>query len=175
MPGNLRTFLSSANYFTYVWWIKTNDQGWSALSSKQSNNASSRKKQRACCCSFFCLVCSLCCAGSHCPDPGYRPQRPWKRQPVALHITLFVLFFSRCGEGEGGDLSLSKTNPNPPLLIVTHTDTKDTHLFSSVSPQFYSPFCAVFVRKKNIIINRWTQLTETHVIQTRLEKSLTIY
>lgn len=93
------------------------------------------------------------------------------------HSTLLSLFYFShvVGRGKEGTFLFQKQIQTPPLLIVTHTDTKDTHLFSSVSPQFYSPFCAVFVRKKNIIINRWTQLTETHVIQTRLEKSLTIY
>lgn len=66
------------------------------------------------------------------------------------HSTLLSLFYFShvVGRGKEGRF-LFQNQIQTPLLIVTHTDTKDTHLFSLVSPQFHSPFYAVFAREKH--------------------------
>jgi len=66
------------------------------------------------------------------------------------HSTLLSLFYFSHVVGRGKEGTVFFQNQiQTPLLIVTHTDTKDTNLFSSVSPQFYSPFVLCLPQEKN--------------------------
>lgn len=96
---------------------------------------------------FFCLVCMLCWCLIVLIQATDR-RDPERDGPS--HSTLLSLFYFShvVGRGKEGRF-LFQNQIQTPLLIVTHTDTKDTHLFSLVSPQFHSPLYAAFAREKH--------------------------
>lgn len=70
------------------------------------------------------------------------------------HSTLHSLFYFShvVGRGNWGECSLSQPNQDP-LLFVTHTYTKDLHLFSSVSTISFFFQCCVCQRKAPRLID----------------------
>lgn len=96
---------------------------------------------------FFCLVCMLCWLSLSRSrlQTAETLKETARRTP---HYSLCFIFLTLWGGGKEGTV-LFQNQIQSPLLIVTHTDTKDTHLFSSVCPQFHSPFYAAFAREKH--------------------------